>query len=49
MFVAKDDIFLDKQFLAKGVSGSKIELDETIDPSLQIPIFATEIVRNHPL
>jgi hypothetical protein len=31
-FVAKTGIFLEKEFLAKGVGGRKVELDEIVDP-----------------
>ncbi len=44
MFVAKYGTFLEKEFLDKGVSGRKIELDEVVDPSLQIPSSTTEAV-----
>jgi len=43
-FVAKNNTFLEKEFLAKGVSGRKIELDEIAEPSLEIPSSATEDV-----
>ena len=36
MFDAKNGHFLEKEFLSKGVSGRKIDLDEMIDPSLQM-------------
>ena len=35
--IAKSGTFLEKEFLAKGVSGRKIELDKIIDPALEIP------------
>ena len=41
-FVAKSGTFLDKEFLTKGVSGRKVELDEVVDPSLQTSSGATE-------
>jgi hypothetical protein len=41
-FVAKSGTFLEKEFLAKGVSGRKVELDEVVDPSLQTSSGATE-------
>jgi hypothetical protein len=34
-FVAKAGTFLEKEFLAKGVGGRKVELDEIVDPSLE--------------
>ena len=43
-FVAKNGSFLEKDFLAKGVSGRKVELDEIVDPTLQIPSGAKEDV-----
>jgi len=43
-FVARTGTFLENEFLAKGVSGRKIELDEIVDPSLQILSSATEAV-----
>ena len=48
-FVAKNDTFLEKEFLAKGVSGRRIELDEVVEPSLEIPSRATEDVPEPPL
>ena len=36
-FVARNGVFLEKEFLSKEVSGRKIELNEIVDPSLQIP------------
>ena len=33
IFVAKNGSFLEKEFLSKEVSGSKVELDEIIVPS----------------
>jgi hypothetical protein len=47
-FVAKTGTFLEKEFLAKGVSGRKVELDEIVDPSLEIPSSVTEAVPNAP-
>jgi hypothetical protein len=47
-FVAKTGTFLEKEFLAKGVSGRKVELDEIIDPSLEIPSSAMEAVPSAP-
>ena len=43
-FVARNGYFLEKEFLAKDVSGRKIELDEIVEPSLQIEGTATEDV-----
>jgi hypothetical protein len=34
-FVAMTRTYLKKEFLAKGVGGRKVELDETVDPSLE--------------
>ena len=36
MFVAKNGSFLEKQFLSKELSRRKVELDEVIEPSLQL-------------
>ena len=36
IFVAKNGIFLEKEFLSKEVSGRKVELDEVIVPSLEL-------------
>ena len=36
IFVAKNGSFLEKEFLSKGVSGRKVELDEVIVPSLEL-------------
>ena len=36
VFVAKNGSFLEKEFLSKGVSGRKVELDEVIEPSLEL-------------
>ena len=35
MFVAKNEAFLEKEFLSKELSGRKIELDEVVEPLLQ--------------
>ena len=43
-FITRNDTFLEKEFLAKGVSGRKIDLDEIVDPELEIPSGATEAV-----
>src|SRR3954467_8072024 len=42
-FVAKTGHFLEKEFLAKELSGRKIDLDEVTDQSLQLEETATEI------
>jgi hypothetical protein len=47
-FVAKTGTFLQKEFLAKGGSGRKVELDEIVDPSLKIPSSIMEEVPNAP-
>jgi hypothetical protein len=47
-FVAKTGIFLMKEFLAKGVGGRKVELDEIVNPSLKIPSSVMEAVPNAP-
>ena len=44
-FVARNGTFLEKEFLAKGVSGKNIDLDEIVDPELEIPSDAMETVR----
>src|SRR4051812_6756396 len=36
VFVAKNGSFLEKEFLSKEVSGRKVELDEVIEPSLEL-------------
>jgi hypothetical protein len=36
VFVAKNESFLEKEFLSKEVSGRKVELDEVIEPSLKL-------------
>src|SRR3954462_3098691 len=43
-FVAKTEHFLEKEFLAKELSGRKIDLDEVTDQSLQLEEMATEFV-----
>ena len=45
-FVAKNDTFLENEFLAKGVSVRKVDLDEIVDPELEIPSDATEASGN---
>jgi hypothetical protein len=47
-FVAKDRTFLKKEFLAKGISGRKVELVEIVDPLLEIPSSETEYVLELP-
>jgi hypothetical protein len=47
-FVAKTGTFLEKEFLAKCVSGRKVELDMIVNPSLKIPSSITEAVPNVP-
>ena len=37
IFVAKNSSFLEKEFLSKEVSGRKIEIDEVIEPVLEMP------------
>src|SRR3954468_23395170 len=46
VFVAKNGSFLEKEFLAKGVSSQKVELEEVIKPSLQsmVSSAAPEVV-----
>ena len=41
-FVAKNGSFLEKEFLSKGVSGRKVELDEVIDPSPELASSAAQ-------
>jgi hypothetical protein len=41
VFVAKNISFLEKEFLSKEVSGRKVELDEVIEPSLELESSAT--------
>src|SRR6266566_9624806 len=36
VFVSKNGSFLEKEFLSKELSGRKVELDEVIEPSLQL-------------
>jgi hypothetical protein len=47
-FVAKTGAFLKKEFLMRGVSGRKIELDKIDDPSLEVPSSAMEVVPDVP-
>jgi hypothetical protein len=47
-FVAKTGAFLEKEFLTRGVSRRKIELDEIDDPSLEVPSSTTEAVPDVP-
>jgi hypothetical protein len=47
-FIAKAGTFLEKEFLAKGVSGRKVELNKIVDPSLEILSSVTEAVPNAP-
>ena len=42
MFVAKNRSFLEKEFLSKELSGRKIDLDEVIEPSLQLESSAAQ-------
>ena len=42
MFVAKNGSFLEKEFLSKELSGRKVELDEVIEPSLQLDDSTTQ-------
>ena len=42
VFVAKNGTFLEKEFLSKELSGRKIELDEVIEPSLQLDGSTTQ-------
>src|SRR3954471_8054460 len=45
IFVAKNGSFLEKEFLSKEVTGRKVELDEVVEPSLELESSATpEIV-----
>jgi hypothetical protein len=41
VIVAKNGSFLEKEFLSKEVSGRKVELDEVIEPSLELESSAT--------
>ena len=36
VFVTENGSFLEKEFLSKELSGRKVELDEVIEPSLQL-------------
>jgi hypothetical protein len=47
-FVAKTRAFLEREFLMRGVSGRKIELDEIDDPSLEVLSSATKAVPDVP-
>src|SRR3954467_13612882 len=40
-FVAKNGSFLEKEFLSKEVTGRKVELDEVVEPSLELANSAT--------
>ena len=42
LFVTKNGSFLEKEFLSKELSGSKIELDEVVKPLLQPESDATQ-------
>jgi hypothetical protein len=42
VFVAKNGSFLEKEFLSKELSGRKIELDEVVEPLLQLESSATQ-------
>ena len=42
IFVAKNGSFLEKEFLSKEVSGRKVELDEVIEPSLELESSAAQ-------
>ena len=42
IFVAKNENFLEKEFLSKEVSGRKVELDEVIVPSLNLESSSLE-------
>jgi hypothetical protein len=49
VFVAKNGSFLEKKFLSKEVSGRKVELDEVIEPSLELESsIAPEVVSMPP-
>src|SRR4051812_29514481 len=41
IFVAKNGSFLEKEFLSKEVTGRKVELDEVVEPSLELESSAT--------
>jgi hypothetical protein len=49
VFVAKNGSFLEKEFLSKEVSGRKVELDEVIEPSLELESSAAPKVVPAPL
>jgi hypothetical protein len=50
VFVAKNGSFLEKDFLSKEVSGRKVELDEVIEPSLELESSAApEVVLALPI
>ena len=42
IFVAKNGSFLEKEFLSKEVGGRKVELDEVIEPSLELESSAAQ-------
>ena len=42
MFVAKNGSFLEKEFLSKELSGRKIEIDEVVEPLLQLMSSAAQ-------
>ena len=44
MFVAKNGTFQEKEFLTKGASGRKVDLNKIVDPELEIPSGARERV-----
>jgi hypothetical protein len=46
--VAEAGTFLEKEFLTKGISGRKVELDEIVDPLLEILSSAMEDVPEAP-
>jgi hypothetical protein len=49
VFVTKNGSFLEKEFLSKEVSGRKVELDEVIEPSLELESSAApEVVPMPP-
>ena len=41
VFGSKNGSFLEKEFLSKEMSGRKVELDEVIEPALQLESTAT--------
>jgi hypothetical protein len=50
VFVTKNGSFLEKEFLSKEVSGRKVELDEVIEPSLELESSAApEVVPAPPV